>query len=328
METEKKHRGRRFLRAIGIAVLILGIWLWWRTGGIEVRVDEAALAAVPQAGDSIEFSVLTYNVQARPWFDETKEKFAGISPLLNRFDIVGLQELFKDHHRAWAQADHPVKVYHSRLKHSFKIVGSGLSNMGNFPLVETKAINFDALGEFQNKPASKGVLMTRFNILGMMVDVYNTHIEAGKSPEALQARIGQGDEIIAFVKENSPPEHSVIFVGDWNMRPSRGPEDLEENKDNPRVITFDRIVRELNFKDASDEVVGPTETDIDRILFRAGTDHNLDVLSWQKDDPDFYFENGDNLSDHDPVFSTFRLSRKGAEPDAEQDAEENADASN
>lgn len=299
----EKRWVRVFIAALGVIMAVL----WWRMGGIEVQVHEGAQGPPWAEEGYTEFSVLTYNVQARPYFDRTREKFTRMSPLLNRFDIVGLQEAFKDHRRVWREAEHETKVYHSRLKHPFKIVGSGLSNLGKFPLLAVEGLNFDALGEFQNRPASKGVLMTRFDVHGMILDVYNTHIEAGRSAEALQAKADQATEIIAFVRRHSPAAHSVIFAGDWNMRPSRGPEDREENKDNPRVTAFDRIVRELEFKDASDEVVGPTRTDIDRILFRAGTGHLLEVHSWQKDHPDFYFPGGEPLSDHDPVFATFRL---------------------
>lgn len=308
MADQRAWHARRTVR-IGIAALaLIGAWGWWRMGGVEVRVNEGVLAAQPLVSLPAEFTVLTYNVQGRPWFDDTKHKFTRISPLLNRFDLAGIQELFKDHRRLWSDADHPVKVYHSRLKHPGKIVGSGLGLLGRYPLVHTAAINFDALGEFQNKPASKGVLMARFDIGGHMVDLYTTHIEAGKSPEAMQAKIGQGAEMTAFVRAQSPPENTVIFTGDFNMRPSRGPEDKAENKDNPRVWVFDKFVEDLDLRDASDEINGPVGTEIDRILFRAGTGHRLEVLSWQKDDPAFYDEAGEPLSDHDPVFARFRLS--------------------
>lgn len=310
MSEARAWHARRWVRVLLAVLVALGGWIWWRMGGVRVEVDESILAAMPLAHLPVEFTVLTYNVQGRPWFDDTRHKFPRISPLLNQFDLVGIQECFKDHGRLWSDADHPVKIYHSRLKHPGKIVGSGLGLLGKYPLVETAAINFDALGEFQNKPASKGVLMARFDVAGAIVDLYTTHIEAGKSPEALQAKIGQGEEITAFVRAQSPLEHTVIFTGDFNMRPSRGPEDKEENKDNPRVWVFDKMVEDLDLRDASDEINGPVGTEIDRILFRPGTGHTLEVLSWQKDDPVFYDEAGEPLSDHDPVFARFRLEAK------------------
>jgi endonuclease/exonuclease/phosphatase family metal-dependent hydrolase len=308
MDDKRKWYARPWFIVVVVILLVSMAGLFARLGGIEVAVNEAAYVR-PPAGP-VEFTACTYNVQGRPWFDDTKHKFTSISPLLNRFDIVGVQECFKDHARLWAQADHPVKIYHSQLKHVRKIVGSGLGILGRYPLVSTEAINFDALGEFQNWPASKGVLMARFDMGGMMLDVYTTHIEAGKSPEALQAKVGQGEEMVAMVRKHSPPEHSVIFMGDFNMRPSRGPEDKEKNKDNPRVYVFDNFRDALGLRDAADEINGPVGEEIDRILFRAGTGHTMTALSWQHDDPAFYDAAKVPLSDHEPVFVKFRIAPK------------------
>ena len=137
-------------------------------------------------------------------------------------------------------AEHPVKIYHSALLHPLKIVGAGLSIMGKFPLVATDEIRYADPGEYQNWPASKGVLMARFNVNGMMLDVYTTHIAAGRSPDSMRAKHTQTEEILKFVLRTSPPENAVILLGDFNMRPSRGPEDKEANKDNPKVVAFDR----------------------------------------------------------------------------------------
>ncbi len=286
-------------------------FLWWRMGSVEVSVDTASLGKLQwEAEGPVEFSVCTYNVQARPWFDDSEHKFTHISPLLNGFDICGIQECFKDHGRLWARAEHPVKVYHSRLKTPLKIVGSGLSLLGKFPLVETRAIHYSNDGDFQNQPASKGSVMARFDVDGMMLDVYTTHIAAGSKPKSRQARIDQGNELIAFVEAQSPPENNVILMGDFNMRPSRGPEDKDRNKDNPKVFGFDRIRDQLGLQDASDEVVGPTREDIDRILYRAGAGCALEALTWQKDDPAFYDPAGAPLSDHEPVMVRFRLAKR------------------
>lgn len=295
---------------IGLLVVLcgIGLGLYFRMGGIEVVVDESKLLR-PPAGP-VEFTACTYNVQGRPWFDNTEHKFTGISPLLNQFDIVGLEECFKDHLRIWAQADLPVKIYHSQLRNPAKIVGSGLSILGRFPLTGVEAINYDDPGDFQNWPASKGVLMARFDVAGMPLDVYITHIAAGKEPGTARAKPRQCEQMVEMVRKFSPPEHSVIFMGDFNMRPSRGAEDKERNKDNPKVYPFDTFRDALEFRDASDEINGPVGEEIDRILFRAGTGHTMTPLSWQHDTPAFYDAEQVPLSDHEPVFVKFRLAPK------------------
>jgi endonuclease/exonuclease/phosphatase family metal-dependent hydrolase len=297
---------------VAILSLLLAGWLWWRTGAIDVILDNQALKELPAEGNTAEFTILTYNVQARPWFDDSKHKFQYLSPLLNQFDICAIQECFKDHLRLWKASKHPVKVYQATLKNPLKIVGSGLSILGKFPLVETVGTNFEAEGDFQNKLASKGVLLARFTLQGMPLDVYTTHIAAGKRPASLRARIEQGDEIIAFIKVQSPEDHSVILLGDFNMRPSRGAEDKAANANNPKVYGFDRIVSALALRDASDEINGPIGGEIDRVLFRPGKGYVMQPLFWQRDTPDFYDPEGKPLSDHKPVFVKFKLEREQA----------------
>jgi len=311
MESRKWYT-RRWFVAVGLLLVVLAGGLWWRVGRIEVRVDEAALRALPEtdAGSPAEFTVLNYNVQARPWFDDSRHKFQHISPLLNAYDICAVQECFKDHRRLWQAAEHPAKVYHGTLKHPFKIVGSGLSILGKFPLTGTQGINYQAPGDRQNWPASKGLLLARFAVHGMPLDVYTTHIAAGKKPASMAARVSQGNEIISFIRGHSSPERSVILLGDFNMRPSRGPKDKAANKDNPKVYVFDHIVAELGLRDASDEVNGPTGKEIDRVLFRPGQGFAMTALSWQRDAPEFYDPARAPLSDHKPVFVRFRLERE------------------
>lgn len=299
----------RLFHVLIVLTLLLAGWLWWRVGDIEVVVNEEALEAYSATGDAAEFTIMTYNVQARPLFDDSKYKFKYISPLLNNYDICAVQECFKDHHRLWNAAEHPVKLYHATLKHPFKVVGSGLSILGKFPLAKADGINFDSQGDGQNWPASKGVLMARFLVQGMPVDVYTTHIAAGKHEASMKAKFEQGDEIIRFIQASSPPENAVILLGDFNMRPSRGPEDKEANKNNPKVMGFDHIVEALNFRDASDEINGPTGTEIDRILFRPGAGQTMTTLAWQHDDPIFYDPDGNPLSDHEPVIVKFKLEK-------------------
>ncbi len=304
----KSKRIRAAIGALALCVLAaLGLWL--RMGAVEVTLDANALPAAPRADDGpIEFSVTTYNVQARPWFDDARHKFKHMSPLLSAYDICAIQECFKDHHLLWADSNHPVKVYHSALAHPFKIVGSGLSILGRFPLQAAEGMHFSESGDWQNVPASKGVLLARFLVNDLPLDVYTTHFLAGKQAASMAARVSQGNELIQFVKKHSPPEHSVIVLGDFNMRPSRGQEDKIKHQHNSRVYMFDRITAELKLQDVSDEINGPVGEEIDRILFRPGSDCELRALHWQKDAPEFYDPDGAPLSDHKPVIARFSLS--------------------
>lgn len=93
-----------------------------RWGKVVVETTDETRSPFHSDAEEVVFTICTYNVQARPFFDETKNKFAHISPLLNRFDICALQECFKDYRRAWAAAEHSSKIFHGTLKHPLKLV--------------------------------------------------------------------------------------------------------------------------------------------------------------------------------------------------------------
>ncbi len=318
----------KILKRIGLALLALvlvalvALSIRWALLGIEVAVDTAQLPAAPATPVSTEFSVVAYNVQARPWFDDSVHKFTRMPKVLEPFDIISFQEMFKDHARMYGGLSHPVKVYHAAIQHPFKIVGSGLGTVSRFPLVGTDAIHFTTAGDFQNKPASKGVLLTRFTVDGMPLDVYTTHMEAGsdRKPEAMWSRREQAEEMVAFVKAQSPETNAVILHGDFNMRHSEPGKEHpeiaagrvpEEYDDLPRPHIFDAVNAALGLKDLSKEINGQFFDGVDHILFRSGTKAVLTPLSWQHDGPEFYDEAKQPLSDHEPVIGRFRIAPAG-----------------
>lgn len=273
----------------------------------------------------LEFSVVTYNIQGRPVLDDTRGKFPEIGRRLGEFDLVAFQECFVNHEYLWGALDHPVKVFDNTLRNSWKLVGSGLSTVGRFPLVGLEHMHFGTRGELQNRPASKGILLTRFDIDGHTVDLYNTHMEAGRGRLADEARFQQVDELIAFVQAKSPPEHTVILAGDFNMRPLR--EFHGEFETDSKLVGFQRMLEGLGpaFRDVSDEIhgtPGPLSADnhdalwrrrpggpedVDRVLLRAGAGVRVYPLSWDKPIEDFRADTGELLSDHDPIVVVFRL---------------------
>lgn len=317
-------RRSKFLKRAGVflvvGLLALAVFAWWRMGGVVVEVGDQGYTAVADPA-SAEFSVVTYNVQARPWFDESRAKFAAISPLLNDYDLVSIQECFKDYRRLWDGTTHPVRIYHSRLKSPWKIVGSGLSVLGRFPLEGVEAESFETVGDRQNWPASKGLLLARFRVGDMPLDFYATHMEAGRKPDAMWSRREQAEQLVRFVRRHSPPEHAVIFAGDFNMRPvreGRGEVPLNDYTPGAEPLVFDTMTREqvfeavrleLALKSASEELPGPVYNGVDHVLYRSGDGLRLTALKYQHDAPVFYFPDGKPLSDHEPLIVWFRLER-------------------
>lgn len=312
------------LAAVVIAlVAIAAILGWMRMGPVLVEVDGAALAKLPEpTGDPVEFTAVAYNVQARPWFDDSVHKFDRIPAVTNAYDIVTLQECFKDHERYWRGATQPVKVYDATLKSPWKIVGSGLGTLARFPLTGVENHHYTTAGDFQNKPASKGILLTRFEVGGFPLDVYTTHKEAGKNPEAMLSKRAQAQEMVNFVKQHSKPEHAVIVLGDFNLRfkepgtpgtgiPDAPPETFAE-MDYFNIIGG--ICAHLGLQDVSTLLTGEPHGGVDHVLFRSGSAVALTPLTYQHDGPEFYDENQQPLSDHEPVIVKFRIAKAGSEP--------------
>jgi len=314
---------KKLAKTLGAVVLLLVLICVGRflILDVETTIDSAAVPSAPASPTATEFSVMTYNVQARPWFDDSAFKFARMPKVLNPYDIVSFQECFKDHRTLWAGLTHPVKVYHASIKAPWKIVGSGLGTVGRFPLAGTESMHYTTAGDFQNKPASKGMLLTRFTVGGIPLDVYTTHMEAGsdRKEPAMISRRKQGEEIVAFVRQHSPATNAVIVMGDFNMRHS------EADKVDPEIAAgrvpekfdglsrshiFDSVNTALGLKDLSRETTGKFFDGVDHVLFRSGTSAELTPLSWQHDGPEFYDENKQPLSDHEPIIGRFRIAPK------------------
>lgn len=313
---------RAFAKRLPLIVLVIVVLLaaigWMRMGKILVEVDGAALAKQPEpTGEAMEFTAVAYNVQARPWFDDSVHKFERIPKVTNAYDIVTLQECFKDHGRFWKLATQPVKVYDGTLKAPWKIVGSGLGTLSRFPLTETAVWHYTTAGDFQNKPASKGILLTRFEVGGFPLDVYTTHKEAGKNDEAMASKRKQAQEMVDFVKVNSKPESAVIVLGDFNLRfkqpdaPGTGipetPPTTFEGLDYYDIIGG--ICAHLGLRDARTELLGEPHPGVDHVLYRTGNGVELKALTYQHDGPEFYDENQQPLSDHEPVIVKFRIGK-------------------
>lgn len=314
---------RRLLPALFLG-LLAATPLPAQVGSVKVQQDALSTGGYrAPAGIPLRFSVVTYNVQARPLLDETRTKFAAIGPLLEEFDIVAVQECFKDHHRLWRAAGHPLRVYDNVRLDWARLGASGLSTMARFPLQKALVEKFrepnDPRFRFRAKRdglVSKGILLTRLDLgSGVTLDFYNTHLEAGSDERSDEMRRRQTQQLIHIVQTNSPPEHLVIVAGDFNMRPSRKskplppvvPKDLG-NLERSQLLAF--IMRELGLANASSAGGRPAAALIDHILYRSGTRHQLSPVAWRHESDRFRQIDGTPWSDHDPVSAVFRITSK------------------
>jgi len=304
-----------FAAFILVAVLSLAGITYAKFQSNEIIIGLATPLA-PSSESGVDFSILTYNLQSRPFLDDAGEKLPKISPLLNGYDIIAVQECFQKHELLWAQADFPNKAYFGDLSAYWKLANSGLSMMSRLPVADVQMHHYAHVGEFQNYVASKGIMLLSLNVNGLTLDVYNTHMEAGDTEAAHKARRGQEQEVIEFVSTHSPPEHSVILCGDFNMGPHRAGKAFKEYAPNhysdehdmeERTATFEQMREGLNLLDVHDVLLGRIDDGIERFLYREGTRHKLTPLYIFQNDNDFNRADGTPLSDGVPRIATFHI---------------------
>lgn len=252
-----------------------------------------------------ELSALIYNVQGLPdvlseSVRPTPERMALISPLLDEWDIVLIQEDFDPDNHALlvAEATHPVREWFDARLSPERAYGSGLSQLSRAgQLVSVTQEHYTACnGVFDGASdclASKGFQILRLSLGGAEIDIYDTHHEAGSGPEDIAARSAQFDQVIASIDGYSA-SRAVLFGGDTNL-----------SWDDPEDVPLLQRYADAGLRDACTEVSCPQTDHIDRFLLRDGDDLALTVTEWSSPEG-FSDPQGGELSDHPPIAARLR----------------------
>lgn len=271
------------------------------------------------------FSVLTYNVAGLPngLSSSTPEvNNALISPRLNPFDLVLVQEDFGFHEDLISQLTHPdlsIKDDSDRPPANFGI-GDGLNRFSRSPFTEHRRETWlDCFGLLTNASdclAPKGFSMARHQWApGQSVDVYNFHAEAGGADEDKAARASNLRQLASAIEAWSA-DRAVLLLGDSNSRYTRDGDILPELLE---ATGLKDVWVELVRGGAAPEVgprvnqcvldglSGPDCEVIDRVFWRSSNSLRLTPLSYEVLDADFLDADGVPLSDHDPVLVVFEL---------------------
>jgi endonuclease/exonuclease/phosphatase family metal-dependent hydrolase len=287
-------------------------------GNLEIAQESQREAYIQTSQPSVRFTVATYNVQARPVLDAAEQKFRAIGPLLDQFQIVALQECFTAHRLLWAQTTFPSRIHDGSKTAWYRLVSSGLSLLSRFRAKEASVQKFrDPAGlrylfrAQKDGLASKGVLFARYDLgNGRLLDVYNTHMEAGGDETSSEARRIQAGELVHFVNSQSPPDNAVLLVGDFNMRPlgkrkSGRRQALRDPSSLERSQLLESISGQLGLTNAGSLAGRPPSKTLDHIFFRSGTKTQLKPVAWKVERSSFRDAAGNSWSDHDPVIATF-----------------------
>lgn len=261
----------------------------------------------PESMNEGELEVLTYNVHGLPSVvtgDDTMGRLTQIAPLLDSYDYVGIQEDFTEEGAVLLDEGTalPYRTRFDERVENERVYGSGLTSYSQTPFVSAAGVHFqDCHGLVEGASdcfASKGfqVLEVRLGE-DQLLQVVNTHIEAGGGPEDEAARAGNVEDLIRGMSELSS-DHPLLFLGDTNLHP-------EQSVD---AALSKRFEDELGLQDVCTVLDCAEPNRIDRIYYRAGHLVEFEVLEWRVA-TEFVDAEGQDLSDHDAIAARFQWAK-------------------
>jgi hypothetical protein len=237
---------------------------------------------------------LTYNVAGLPQAISSVNPLTNtpkISPLLNGYDLVLVQEDFVYHVELARDARHPYQSV--PLTGYSTLVGDGLNTFSKHPFLMVSRVKWNVwYGLFSNANdglSSKGFSFARHTLgPGVEIDVYDLHADAGGDAGDQDARVVQYDQLADFVEAFSAGR-PLLIAGDTNLNTWNRPKD---------ETTFVGFMTRLGLIDAARTLNG--QECLDRVLVRSNADVELVPTRWRYAD-EFVDAAGQPLSDHDAV---------------------------
>lgn len=245
----------------------------------------------PAPSGPVSFTALTYNVAGLPQGISKSNPLVNtklISPKLNPFQLVLVQEDFTYHADLISAATHPYKT--TPMQTTAGGLNDGLNALTTFAFVDLERTGWTQCNGFVDNGndclAKKG--FTRFVAkfgTGLEVDVYDVHFDASRSDGDVAAREAQVTQIVAVLNAKSAGR-PVILAGDTNMKASD-------------EATVARLISEAGLTDACRSLGCPETDRIDRVMFRDSSTVHITATSWTV--LDWTTDGGEPLSDHEPV---------------------------
>jgi hypothetical protein len=283
----------------------------------------AGVFAIAAAAEPL--SVLSYNVAGLPDPISSSTPSVNtplISPLLDAYDLVGVQEDFFYHERLVASLTFPYQSvkddsaneYGEDLGFAF---GDGLNSFSRTPFEDFTRVTWDeCFGILTNASdclTPKGLSFQRHEFApGVFLDVYNWHADAGSADEDLAARRSNTRQLAQEILDRSAG-NAVIVLGDTNSRWTRAGDVLPELAATGLSDAWIELVRGgavpsvgAALTDCSTPV-SPACERVDKIFYRSSDALSLEALAYDVPAALFSDALGVPLSDHDPVLVRFDL---------------------
>ena len=251
-----------------------------------------------------EFSLLSYNVAGLPEGMSSSNPEINspqISPLLNAYDLVLLQEDFWYHDLITGQIT-TLPFWSDPMWETPDLLtmGDGLNRFSIYPFEEFLRVTWEEcngrLDHGSDCLTTKGFSFAKHWLAqDVVIHVYNLHMDAGGSEGDNNARAVQVEQLLEFINSHSE-DQAIIVAGDSNMR-FTDPEDVEP---------LNRLFEGSGLTDVCHALECGSER-IDRITFRSSEQIILLPTLWETP-ANFLTPEGEPLSDHDPLVSNFSWS--------------------
>jgi len=264
----------------------------------DVRVDAPAMQGA--------FDALTYNVAGLPEGlsgSEPQDYIPLISPRLNAYDLVLVQEDFTYQRELRADVDHAHQS--APLEDYERLVGDGLNRFSHFAFDTENVVRerwVECYGgiDFGSSDclANKGFSVATHTLngtAGVELVVVNFHAEAGGGPEDNAAREAGLDQLVAFLDEHHADD-ALVLGGDTNLH---GFDDVDEP-------VLQDLMQRLDLDDAC-RALQCDDEHIDRFLWRSSSVLTLTPVLWRVAD-EMVTDDGEDLSDHSAIHTRFQWS--------------------
>lgn len=262
------------------------------------------------------FNVLCYNVAGLPRIISSSNPSVNIpliSPKLNGYDIVSVQEDFAYHKQLISAVEHQYLTPHSGNVPR----GDGMNFMSVYPLSEIARYTWEEshgiIIDGADEMTPKGILCASLEIeSGFFIDIYNLHADAGDDEKSLAARRSNMLQLGALIQERSVGR-AVIVMGDTNSRYTREADNFQTAVLEPCGLSdpWIDIIRGGDVPPKGDALIDHDNPNsaynevVDKIWYRSGENVALEATSYALMYSEFTDDAGNQLSDHYPITSVF-----------------------
>lgn len=231
-----------------------------------------------------------------------------ISPRLNKYDVVNVQEDFAYHDLLIKDDNH---AYRSDYVAN-RGYGDGLNLFSKFIITNFMRTEWTDCNGFDCF-TPKGFSFCRLKLSSKVyVDLYDVHCNAGSDSADLVARRKNILQLCKYVDYRSKG-NAVIIMGDFNCRYTRSGDNIREVLNLGFTDAWIDKVRDgilpiqgdSSLMTCTPSATNPTCEVVDKIFFRSNNKIKIDLLEYRSEGDAFLDSNGEWLSDHRPLFAKF-----------------------